>query len=109
MAQTRRTPKGRARARGRTGRHHERPSVVRARAKDRSEHQQAGGSSARIHFVCPSAGVTARGARTQFFIVLGGVTVVTSKYYETTEEAKQGLIDLVMAIQADDFETFDHT
>jgi hypothetical protein len=38
-----------------------------------------------------------------------GETTATSRLFFGPEEAKQGLIDLVMAIQADDFETFDQT
>lgn len=100
---TRKSTKGRARARRRRGQDHERPGVVRARAEDRPEHQHAGSSALRVN-------LTRIGSHSRFFVAgADGETIVTSRLYSGPKEAKQGLIDLVMAIQADDFETFDHT
>jgi len=105
MAHTRKSAKGRARARGGTGRHHERPGVVRARAEDRPEHQHAGGGTASLR-----VNLTRIGSHSRFFVTgADGETIITSRLYTDPKKAKQGLIDLVMAIQADDFETFDHT
>jgi uncharacterized protein YegP (UPF0339 family) len=100
---TRKPAKSRARARRRHGRDHERAVDVRARPESGPEHLQSGSSTLRVN-------LTRIGSHSRFFITgADGETIVTSRLYSTPKAAKQGLIDLVMAIQADDFESFDHT
>ena len=97
---TRRPAASRARARAGNGRHHARPGKLRARAGDRQEREQAGGCALRVH-------ITRLGTHARFFAVdQAGETLITSRLYATPQAAKQGLIGLVMAIQADDFETY---
>lgn len=91
---------GSARARKRNGRDHARPGKLRARAADCKEREQTGGCALRVH-------ITRIGSHARFFAVdQAGETVITSRLYPSPQAAKQGLIGLAMAIQADDFETF---
>lgn len=61
---------------------------------------QAGGCALRVN-------ITRLGTSARFFAVdQAGETVITSRLYASPAKAKEALIALVMAIQADDFETF---
>jgi len=105
---TRKPAKRRARARNRNGHHHEGAIDIRTRSEDRCESGKAGASApARLKISISRIGGDAFGygikSRT------GERLFSSSRLYATAQEAKDALIELVKAIQADDFETFDYT
>ena len=119
---TRKTTGRRARARSGNRQDHERPRKLRTRSANRAKRQPSRtGRSADAGGLRPAddgsgkkvtlrANLTRIGSHARFFITgADSETVVTSRLYPTPQAAKQGLIALVVAIQADDFETFDHT
>lgn len=101
----RKTGRSRARAHQGRGRDHEHDHRVQPGSADRALGGAAGKSPALLR-----VNLTKIGSHNRFFITgADGETIITSRLYPGPKEAKKGLIDLVMAIQADDFETFDHT
>jgi len=96
---------GGARARHGTGRHHERPGQLRARPAHRKKRVQASNSapSLRVH-------IQPNGTGAQFWIGgQDGEAIVTSRVYPSSGAARQALIELIVALGQDDFESFDHT
>lgn len=105
MSKTKRPAKRRARARNRNGRLDEGAIDIRTRSEDRAESGRLGESPARLR-----VNLTRIGTRSRFwFAGEDGGAIVTSRLYVSPKEAKTALIDFIMAIQADDFESFDHT
>lgn len=102
---TRRTSSRNPKTRVRVGRHDGGTSKLRARAKDSPKSEQTGASPPRLRI-----NITKTGSKVRFwFVDQSNLTVAQSRGYDTPGCCKANLIGFIQAIQADDFETFDHT
>ena len=102
---TRRTSSRNRTTRNRNGRLNEGAIDIRTRSEDRAESGQTGGSPPRLRI-----NITKTGSKVRFwFVDQRNFTVAQSRGYDTPGAAKANLIDFIKTIQADDFETFDHT
>lgn len=105
MPHTVKPPKRSSRAHPRVRRDHARAVQLRAGPEARQNPVPTGASAPRLRI-----SITRIGSHTRWVAVnQAGETVVTSKLHAGPKGAKQGLIDFVLAVQADDFETFDLT
>lgn len=102
---TRSTPSRSKTPRRRSRQNHAGTVDARTRSKDRPKSGQIGEQPAGLRI-----NITKTGSKVRFwFVDQNDLTVTQSRGYDTPGAAKAKLIDFIKAIQADDFETFDHT